>query len=103
MMMRWRTRREPVRVAREITISNKHGFHARPAAAFVRRANSFRSEIFLVRNGERFDAMSLMDILRGQFECGATATLEAFGADAEAAVDALCQVLLELRDQEASE
>jgi len=102
-MMRWRAKREPVRVTRDITISNKHGFHARPAAAFVRRANSFRSEIFLVRNGERFDAMSLMDILRGQFECGATATLEAFGVDAEAAVDALCQVLLELRDQEASE
>ena len=102
-MIRWRTRREPVRITREIVISNKHGFHARPAAAFVRRANSFRSQIFIVRNGERFDAMSLMDILRGQFECGATAQLEAFGIDAEAAVDALCAVLLELRDQEANE
>lgn len=102
-MMRWRAKREPVRVTRDIIISNKHGFHARPAAAFVRRANSFRSQIFLLRNGERYDAMSLMDILRGQFECGSTAQLEAFGVDAEAAVDALCKVLIELRDQEASE
>lgn len=102
-MMGWRTKREPVRITRDIVISNKHGFHARPAAAFVRRANSFRSQIFLIRNGERYDAMSLMDILRGQFECGATAQLEAFGVDAEAAVDALCQVLLDLRDQEANE
>lgn len=101
--MLWRAKREPVRVSHEITIVNKHGFHARPAAEFVRRANSFRSEIWLIRNGERFSGTSLMDILRGQFECGASATLEAFGPDAQAAVDALCQVLLHLRDQEAGE
>lgn len=102
-MIGWRTKREPVRVTRDIVISNKHGFHARPAAAFVRRANSFRSQISILRDGERYDAMSLMDILRGQFECGATAQLEAFGVDAEAAVEALCKTLLELRDQEAGE
>ena len=102
-MMLWRAKREPVRVTREITIANKHGFHARPAAEFVRRANSFRSEIFLTRNGERFSAISLMDLLRGQFECGATATLEAYGVDAEAAVDELCDVLVRLRDQEAAD
>ena len=34
--MLWRAKREPVRVTREITIANKHGFHARPAAEFVR-------------------------------------------------------------------
>lgn len=99
-MMLWRTKREPVRITRDIVIENKHGFHARPAAAFVRRANSFRSQIHIVRNGERYDAMSLMDILRGQFECGSTATLEAFGVDAEAAIEALCQVLVDLRNEE---
>jgi phosphocarrier protein len=102
-MMLWRAKREPVRVTREIEISNKHGFHARPAAEFVRKANSFRSEIWLTRNGERFSATSLMDILRGQFECGSKATLEAFGVDAQAAVDGLCEVLIKLRDQEAAE
>jgi phosphotransferase system HPr-like phosphotransfer protein len=56
-----------------------------------------------MRNGERFSATSLMDILRGQFECGSKATLEAFGVDAPAAVDALCDVLIKLRDQEAAE
>ena len=101
-MMLWRrSKREPVRVTREITISNKHGFHARPAAEFVRKANSFRSQITLTRNGERYSGTSLMDILRGQFECGATATLEAYGPDAEDAVEALCEVLVKLRDQEA--
>ena len=102
-MILWRAKREPVRVTREIQIVNKHGFHARPAAEFVRKANSFRSEIWLTREGKRFSATSLMDLLRGQFECGSTATLEAFGTDAPAAVDALCEVLIKLRDQEAAE
>ncbi len=102
-MILWRAKREPVRVTREIQIVNKHGFHARPAAEFVRKANSFRSEIWLTREGERFSATSLMDLLKGQFECGSTATLEAFGTDAPAAVDALCEVLIKLRDQEAAE
>jgi phosphocarrier protein len=102
-MIRWRQKREPVRVTREITVVNRHGFHARPAAEFVRKANSFRSEISLTRNGERFSATSLMDILRSNMECGATATLEAFGPDAEEAADALCQVLLDLREQELRE
>ena len=102
-MMLWRAKREPVRLTREITIANKHGFHARPAAEFVRKANSFRSEIWITRNGERYSGTSLMDLLRGQFECGATATLEAFGTDAQAALDALSQVLINLRDQEAGD
>jgi len=102
-MILWRAKREPVRVTREIQIVNKHGFHARPAAEFVRKASSFRSEIWLTREGKRFSATSLMDLLRGQFECGSTATLEAFGTDAPAAVDALCEVLIKLRDQEAAE
>ena len=102
-MILWRAKREPVRVTREIQIVNKHGFHARPAAEFVKKANGFRSEIWLTREGERFSATSLMDLLKGQFECGSTATLEAFGTDAPAAVDALCEVLIKLRDQEAAE
>lgn len=103
-MMRWRQQRlVPVRVTREIQVINRHGFHARPAAEFVRRANSFRSDISLTRNGERFSATSLMDILRANMECGATATMEVFGPDAQEAADALCQVLVDLRDQEAFE
>ena len=102
-MALWRTKREPSRVTREIKIVNRHGFHARPAAEFVRKASAYRSEIWLTRNGERFSATSLMDILRGQFECGSTATLEAYGIDADAAVAGLCEVLVKLREQEGGE
>ncbi|HEV3410723.1 MAG TPA: HPr family phosphocarrier protein [Chthoniobacterales bacterium] len=98
-MLKWgRTKREPVSVSREVIVTNELGLHARPAAEFARKANSFRSEIAMVRNGERFSATSVIDILRANLERGAQLTLEAHGVDAEEAVSALEKVLSELRD-----
>lgn len=68
-----------VSAQREITIVNQMGLHARPAAEFVRKANAFRSEIWLVKEGKRFSATSLIDVMRANLECGATAKLEAHG------------------------
>ena len=88
-------------VAREITITNKLGLHARPAAEFARRANSFRSEIWLVKDGRRYSATSLIDVMRANLDCGATATLEAHGKDAETAVEKLIKLLADFTDQDA--
>jgi phosphotransferase system HPr (HPr) family protein len=98
-MLKWgRTKREPVTVSREVTVQNEMGMHARPAAEFARKANSFRSEIKMMRNGESFSATSVMDLMRANLERGAKLTLEAHGVDAEEAVAALEKVLSELRD-----
>ncbi len=80
-------------VQREIRISNKLGLHARPAAQFVRKVRCFRSEIWLVTGAARYSATSLIDVLRANLECGATATLEAHGVDAEEAVEQLHKLL----------
>ncbi len=97
--MRWgRVKREPVTVSREVMVQNELGMHARPAAEFARKANSFRSELWLVRDGTRFSATSVIDILRANLERGAKLTLEAHGPDAEEAVAALEKVLSELHD-----
>ena len=91
-------RREIVHASREITVINKLGLHARPAAEFVRRANSFRSEIWLVTKTGRFSALSLIDVMRANLECGSVATLEAHGNDAEDAVERLARAIKELPD-----
>ena len=97
--MRWgRAKREPVTVSREVMVQNELGMHARPAAEFARKANSFRSELWLVRDGTRFSATSVIEILRANLERGAKLTLEAHGTDAEEAVAALQKVLSELQD-----
>ena len=75
------------------------GLHARPAAEFVRRANAFRSEIWLHTKTGRFSALSLLDVMRANLDCGAVATLEALGPDAEEAVERLAKVIKELRDR----
>jgi phosphocarrier protein HPr len=94
--MIFRTRRTSVSAQREVRIKNKLGLHARPAAQFVKHARSFRSEIWLVKDGTRYSAASLIDVLRANLDCGATATLEAHGADAEEALERLEKLLAEL-------
>ncbi len=86
--------------SREITIVNELGLHARPAAEFVRRANSFRSEITLVTKAGRFSALSLIEVMRANLERGAVATLEAIGVDAEEAVERLARLVREMPDFE---
>lgn len=94
--MIFRARRTSVSAQREVSIKNKLGLHARPAAQFVKHARSFRSEIWLVKDGTRYSAASLIDVLRANLDCGATATLEAHGADAEEALERLEKLLSEL-------
>ena len=96
--MKFRSHREPVRASREITIVNELGLHARPAAEFVRRANAFRSDIWLVTANGRFSALSLIDVMRANLDRGAVATLEAHGTDAEEALDRLAKLVSGFRD-----
>ena len=100
--MTFREKRAPVSARREVRITNKLGLHARPAAQFVKRANSFRSEIWIVKDGKRYSAASLIDILRANLDCGATATLEAHGVDAEEALERLEKLLAEFHETENS-
>ena len=98
--MTFREKRQHVSAQREVHITNKLGLHARPAAQFVKRARSFRSDIWLVKEGKRYSAASLIDILRANLDCGATATLEAHGVDAEEALERLEKLLAEFQERE---
>ena len=98
--MRLGHKRASTSAQRELCITNKLGLHARPAAQFVKRVRSFRSEIWLVKEGKRFSASSLIDILRANLDYGATATLQAHGVDADEAVEDLEKLLAEFHEKE---
>ena len=98
-MSLWK-RKASITVSREVIIQNELGLHARPAAQFVRKTNAFRSEVWIVRDQERFSGASLIDVLRANIECGASIILEAHGPDAESAIDALETTLLEFTDED---
>jgi phosphocarrier protein len=94
------SRQKPsTKVRCEVTIANELGLHARPAAQFVKCANAFESEIWLIREGERFSGMSLMEILRADLDQGTRLTLEAEGRDAEAALAQLEKLLASFGDE----
>jgi phosphocarrier protein len=73
----------------ELTIVNKLGLHARASAKLTQVASAFRSEIWLARNGRRVNAKSIMGVMMLAAGKGATVTVEAEGADAEAALAAI--------------
>ncbi|MEP6621181.1 MAG: HPr family phosphocarrier protein [bacterium] len=81
-------------VERSVQILNKNGLHARPAADIVKISAKFQSEITLARDGMEVNGKSIMGVMMLAAECGATIVLRADGADADAALDALAELIL---------
>lgn len=79
---------QPV-VRRTVAITNPQGLHARPADLFVKTANRFASRITVVKENERFDGKSILEVLSLAAEQGTQLLLEAAGPDAQQAIDAL--------------
>jgi phosphocarrier protein HPr len=76
-------------LSREVAIRNKYGLHARPAAEFVKLANRFSSEIWVARDDLVVSGKSIMGVMMLAAECGSVISMRAIGTDAEAALDAL--------------
>jgi phosphocarrier protein len=78
---------------RTVTIVNRNGVHARPAAEIVKTAGKFSSNITLVRDDLEVNGKSIMGVMMLAAECGSEITLRATGNDADAAVDARAQLV----------
>ena len=77
----------------ELTIVNKLGLHARASAKLTQVASGFKSEVWLSRNGRRVNAKSIMGVMMLAAGKGASITVEAEGADADAALRAIRQLI----------
>ena len=73
-------------IKKELTVKNKQGLHARPAALFVQVANKFDSRITVRRDEEEVNGKSIMGILMLGAEKGSVIVIEADGKDAEIAL-----------------
>jgi len=76
-------------VEKKLTIQNKLGLHARPAALLVETASKYESDVFIIRNGFKVNGKSIMGVLMLAAEMGSELTVQARGKDAEEAVQAL--------------
>jgi phosphocarrier protein HPr len=90
----------PFRMQKEVQIVNKLGLHARPAAEFVKCVTKFKSKITLCKDGERFSAASILEVLSANLDCGASVVIEAIGPDEEEALSELETLLKRFRDEE---
>jgi phosphocarrier protein HPr len=87
------------KVQKEVTILNKLGLHARPAAMFVRAANKHRSEIWVEKAGEQVNGKSIMGLMMLAAGQGTKLIISAEGADAGQAIQEL-ELLIQKRFDE---
>jgi phosphocarrier protein HPr len=78
---------------REMPIVNRKGLHARATAKFVQCVDRFDAEIKVTRCGETVGGDSIMGILTLGAGMGTTITVSAVGAEAEAALAAIAELV----------
>ncbi len=79
----------------EATIVNKLGLHARASAKLTQVASGFACDIWLSRSGRRVNAKSIMGVMMLAAGMGSAVRIEADGADAHAALEALQKLIAE--------
>ena len=87
-------------LVKELTIGNKSGIHARPAAMFVKIANRFGCDIFVEKDGEKINGKSIMGLMMLAAGPGSKVTLHVKGNDASAAIDELVALVQRKFDEE---
>jgi len=70
-------------------ISNKLGLHARASAKLSKLAGSFRSDVWLSRNGRRVNAKSIMGVMMLAAGLGSEIEIETEGEDEDTAMTAV--------------
>jgi phosphocarrier protein len=78
---------------RSVTVANRNGLHARPAAEIVKLAAKYKSDITLVRDDLEVNGKSIMGVMMLAAEYGSKLLLRASGPDADQAVGALADLI----------
>ena len=87
-------------LTRELAIVNQRGLHARASAKFVKCAEGFNADIAVTRDGQTVPATSIMGLMMLAASMGTSIMVEASGPEAEAAIDALTQLVAAKFDEE---
>lgn len=79
-------------IQKEITLTNRLGLHARPAAMVVQLASKFKSEIKLKKEDVEVNGKSIMGVMMLAAEMGSKIFIRAEGEDEAQAVEALAKL-----------
>jgi phosphocarrier protein len=78
---------------KEVTIVNRLGMHARPAAMFVKTASRFRCEVWVEKEGDQINGKSIMGLMMLAAGKGSKLTIRCEGNDCEQALRELEQLV----------
>ncbi|OLS02086.1 HPr family phosphocarrier protein [Tissierella creatinophila] len=82
----------------EVVLENKTGLHARPASMFVKEASTYKSDINLIKEDQKYNAKSIMGLLSMGAAKGDVLTIEAEGEDEKEAVNSLIEFIKNLKE-----
>ena len=77
---------EGLKIRKDLTVQNKLGIHARPAAMFVKAANKFDCDVFVEKDGETVNGKSIMGLMMLAAGPGSRIVVVAEGEDAARAI-----------------
>lgn len=77
--------------SKSVIITNELGLHARAAAKIANLAGRAKEKIWIIKDGEKVDASSIIDILTLGCSRGTEIT---FAADSKADFDLLCNIII---------
>ena len=78
---------------RKVTIVNERGLHARAAAKFVKLVDAFQATVTVEKCGTAVEGRSIMGLMMLAAGPGTDIFISASGADADAALDALTDLV----------
>ena len=76
-----------------VVIRNRYGLHARPAAEMVKVAGRFPCDIWIRRDDLEVNGKSIMGLMMLAAEPGSSIAIRAQGEEADAAVQALVELV----------
>jgi phosphotransferase system HPr (HPr) family protein len=79
--------------SREVEIVNPTGLHTRPGNAFVKKAKEYASSVTLVKGDARFNAKSLLTLMKAGVSMGERVLIVAEGPDEAQAVEGLASLV----------
>ncbi|MDR1024347.1 MAG: HPr family phosphocarrier protein [Treponema sp.] len=79
-------------VEQKVTVTNRAGIHARPAALLVQKVNKFKSSIYIEKEQDRINAKSIMGVITLGAGYGTELVIKAEGEDEVQAVETLVRL-----------
>lgn len=76
-----------------ITIKNKLGLHARPAAILVQTVSAYKSNVKILKDSQEVNGKSIMGIMTLAASCGSEIRLVIDGEDEAEAMNALVKLI----------